>query len=325
MDQVMQFEIQITLFIQHIFAGFVNPFKAITFLGNEEFYLVVMPALYWCIDATLGFRLGVMLVMTNSINGYIKVLFHSPRPFWMDSRVKAYISETSFGFPSGHSQNAAAMWGMMAASLKKKWATSVCVVIIFLIGLSRIFLGIHFTRDVIGGWIIGLLLVFLYLLIEKPLSSWIGAKSLLYKISVSFLVSLLIIALGYLINAFFINWQIPAAWVHQALASGAEAPEPFSLEGNFTIAGVWFGFTTGYAWLLQRKGKVIVQGSIGKRIGRYFVGLFGVGILYLGLKLVFPATPDVLGFALRYLRYALIGLWVTAIAPILFERLHLDA
>jgi membrane-associated phospholipid phosphatase len=247
MDTLMQFEILITLFFQHLGTWLTIPFTAITFLGNEEFYLLVLPALYWCIDAMLGFQVGVMLVLTNSINGILKIIFHSPRPFWVDSRVKAYTSETSFGLPSGHAQNAASIWGTLAVGLKKKWATIICVAAIILIGLSRIYLGVHFTRDVICGWLIGLALLLIYFWIEKPVARWIGPKSLSFKIVVSFLVSLLIIAIGLLINTEYAGWQLPAAWIQNAQAAGAGTPDPFNQEGNFTIAGVWFGFTAGYA------------------------------------------------------------------------------
>jgi hypothetical protein len=71
--------------------------------------------------------------------------------------------------------------------------------------------------------------------------------------------------------------------------------------------------------------EITVSGSVGKRIGRYLIGLVGVFVLYLGLKLIFPVSPDWLGFGLRYVRYMFIGLWVSALAPLLFEKLHLDA
>jgi Membrane-associated phospholipid phosphatase len=324
MDILMQFEIQITLFFQHLGTWLTIPFRAITALGNEEFYILVFPALYWCVDATLGFRMGVMLVFSNTVNGFFKTLFHSPRPFWVDSRVKAYSSETSFGLPSGHSQNAAAIWGIFAATLKKKWITVVCCISIFLIGISRIFLGVHFTRDVLTGWLIGLILIFVYLWLEKPIQKWIQPKSLTVKIGLIFLVSLLIIGIGYAGNATSIHWPFPSAWTSQAIAAGADAPDPYNMEGTFTIAGVWFGFTAGYAWLLAKKGNILIQGTTSKKVARYLVGLVGVGLLYLGLKLVFPTSPEWFGFVMRYVRYALIGIWVSAVAPLLFEKMKLD-
>jgi membrane-associated phospholipid phosphatase len=325
MDTLMQIEIQINLFFQGLGVWLTGPFQAITFLGNETFYLLIMPAFYWCIDATLGFRMGVMLVFTNSINGYLKVLFHSPRPYWIDSRVKAFISETSFGLPSGHAQNAASIWGILAASLKRTWLTIVCVVIVILIGLSRIYLGVHFTRDVLAGWLIGILLIVTYMLIERPVSNWISNKPLTLKIAASFIVSIIIIGVGILLNVRAQNWPFPTEWMNQSFAASEVFPDPYNLEGLFTISGVWFGFTSGYAWLLKRKGKILISGSTGKRLVRYSIGLVGVLILYLGLKMVFPESPEWLGLSLRFVRYSLIGLWVSAFAPIVFEKLHLDA
>jgi membrane-associated phospholipid phosphatase len=324
MDALMQIELQITLFLQHLGTWLVLPFKSITFLGEEFFYLLIMPALYWCVDAELGARLGAMLVLSNSINGYFKMLFRSPRPFWVDPKVKAYVNETSFGLPSGHSQNAASMWGTAAATIKKKWATILCTVVVFLIGLSRIYLGAHFTRDVLGGWLLGGLCILLYFWLEKPILNWLKNKSLYFQIILSFIFSLVLIGIGCLVYAFTSNFQIPAEWTNNALAAGIEAPDPFNLDGFFTIAGVWFGFTGGFAWLVHKKGKILIQGSLNKRILRFALGLVGVAVIYLGLKLIFPVSPTWLGFTFRYIRYALLGLWVSALAPVLFEKVHLD-
>jgi hypothetical protein len=61
-----------------------------------------------------------------------------------------------------------------------------------------------------------------------------------------------------------------------------------------------------------------------KRLLRYLVGLVGIFILYFGLKLLLPEEPLMIGIVIRYARYALIGFWVTFLAPWLFRRLHLD-
>jgi hypothetical protein len=178
---------------------------------------------------------------------------------------------------------------------------------------------------VIVGWAIGLLLIVVYFWIEKPIVNWITKKSLSTKIIFSFLFSVLIVALGYVCYACAANFQLPADWSQRAIAAGAEAPDPFNLEGFFTIAGVWFGFTAGYAWLLNKKGKIIVEGSSSKRIIRFVIGLVGLAVLYLGLKVIFPTSPEWLGLILRYVRYVLIGVWVSALAPMLFEKMKLNA
>ncbi len=324
MDLLIQIEVLVNLFFQSLGEWLAPIAAGLSFLGTEEFYILLLPAIYWCIDAGIGFRIGIMLVATNSINGYLKMLFHSPRPFWVDSRVKAFAQETSFGMPSGHSQNAASLWGLVAVKFKKTWLTIVSICAIILIGLSRLYLGVHFTRDVLSGWLISGLLIVAFLLLEKPVTKWIAKKSLGFQLLVILLVTVLIIGLGYLAAASGNNWTMPGEWIDQSLAASSVAPDPFNLEGCFTIAGVWLGFACGYAWWLKKFGTMKVTGSIGSRIARYFIGLAGLFAIYLGLKLVFPENPLWLGLLLRCVRYALIGLWVSALAPLLFKKLKLD-
>jgi hypothetical protein len=57
--------------------------KGISFLGNTEFYLLAMPLLYWCIDLTLGIRIGIILLVSGGLNNILKLGFASPRPFWV--------------------------------------------------------------------------------------------------------------------------------------------------------------------------------------------------------------------------------------------------
>jgi membrane-associated phospholipid phosphatase len=316
-------EIPINLFFQNL-GMWLKPIAAgLSFMGSEWFFILIMPAVYWCIDAGVGFRIGLMLVATNSLNGYLKVLFHSPRPYWVDPNVKALAQETSFGLPSGHSQNSASLWGLAAAKFKKSWFTIVSIAAILFIGVSRLYLGMHFTRDVLCGWAIGGLLIVVFMLLEKPVTSWITKKSLAFQVLFTFFVCVLIIGLGYASVMADAKWAMPAVWTTNAAAAGGAVPDPFNMEGLFTISGVLFGFASGYAWLLKKKGSVVVKGSLGTRVTRYLIGLVGVLVLYLGLKVIFPADPTWLGLCLRFVRYALIGVWVSALAPLLFEKLKL--
>jgi membrane-associated phospholipid phosphatase len=324
MDQLMQLELAINIFFQNLGAWLKPVAVGLTFLGTESFFILALPAIYWCIDSAIGFRIGVMMVATNSVNAYVKMLFHSPRPFWVDSRVKAYSIETSFGIPSGHSQTAASLWGLAAVKFKKNWITIISITAVLLIGLSRIYLGMHFTRDVLSGWLLGGLMIVLFLLLEKPVSKWIVNKSLPFQILLTLLISVIIIALGYASASVSKSWELPAEWIRQSLASSGVAPDPFNLEGCYTISGVWFGFVSGYAWWLKKKGKMMVSGSIGNRITRYLIGLTGLLVLYLGLKLILPENPIWLGLTLRFIRYSIIGLWVSAFAPLFFKKLNLN-
>ncbi len=323
MESLFPIEINFTLFLQSLGEWLATPFKLITSLGNEDFYILIMPMLFWCINSIMGVRAGVMLLISGGIKDFLKVIIHTPRPYWVDTRVKAFTAESSFGMPSGHSMDAASIWGIIAASQKRRWVTWLAILLIFLIGLSRIYLGVHFLHDVVSGWIVGGLLLWGYLAIEKPVSEWLNKKTISFQVISAFLFSLLLIGLALLARTLISGWQMPADWALNAFTVSETTPDPLNLDGPVTLAGVAFGFLGGLAWWIKKYGIPQVGKKSVKLILRYFVGMIGVAILYVGLKMVFPSDPDYLGMILRYIRYALVGVWVTAGAPLIFKKLNL--
>ncbi len=323
MESLHILEITWTQFIQNLGGWLLYPMRAFTFLGNEEFYMLIMPLLYWCVDATLGLRVGIMLLASGSLNGTAKLLLRSPRPYWIDKNVIAYISESSFGLPSGHSMNSMSVWGLMAASIKKKLGWVIAGIIIFMVGLSRIYLGVHFTTDVLLGWTLGAILLVLFLRLEKRVGKWVSKQSFGKIVLVAFLISLAIIALNAAIIQANTNWQIPSTWMETAQLTAPEAEiHPFALSGTITNAAVFFGLACGAAWMHQRGG-FSTEGSFLQRSLRFLIGLAGVVALWAGLGQLFPHTDTLLGFSLRYVRYALTGGWISAGAPYIFQKLSL--
>lgn len=324
MDLLWQFEIQIILFLQSLGEWLTQPMTFFSFLGTENFFLLVLPVLYWCVDSAIGARVGAMLIFSNWLNGTIKMALHAPRPFWYDSNVKALSTETSFGLPSGHSMSAAALWGLMANQFKKRWFTVICILVIFGIGFSRLYLGMHFISDVVAGWLLGWLLLSIYIKYETKVLDWMKSKVLEQQLSIILISSLFILLLTSLILFFSRNWQMPQAWLYNAItATPGTPPDPLSLEGMITIAGLWLGTFGGLAWFYNRYGMFNAGGPAWKRLVRYLLGMVGIIVFWYGLGEVFPRNLDLISFLLRYLRYALVGLWVTALAPWLFIRLRL--
>jgi membrane-associated phospholipid phosphatase len=324
MENLQQFEIAITLFLQSLGSWLGVVMKAFTYLGEEEAFLLLMPALYWCLSAVIGLRVAAMLLLSNIVNTFFKLLLHSPRPYWVDTRVKAYLSESSFGLPSGHAQHAASVWGMLAYNLRRRWVTIVLVTVIFMIGLSRIVLGVHFTTDVIAGWSIGALLLIGVLAAEKPVLAWFRNLAPTTQIVSLFISSLALLGIALLPLAISPGYQVPGLWITNAsLAFPDKAINPLDPSGAFTVAGTWFGMTAGAAWLFAFRGGLNPSGPISKRILRYVVGIVGVVALYMGLGAIFPREADLISYSLRFARYALIGLWVSLFGPLLFVTLKL--
>ncbi|MCS7011679.1 MAG: phosphatase PAP2 family protein, partial [Anaerolineales bacterium] len=282
-----------------------------------EFYMLGLPLLYWCLNSALGMRMAVLLMVSGTLNSAFKLFFHAPRPYWIDNTLQAFAEETSFGLPSGHAQNAVAMWGSMAAHLKRNWIWLIASLLAFLIGISRIYLGVHFPHDVVAGWLIGTIILWLVVSFWQPISSWTAKQSLSRQILYAFVLSLLLLLPP--IAAFswlkLSNWQVPTDWA-------AFASQAVSLEGALTSAGTLLGLLAGVAWM-NAQGGFSTQGTLRQQILRYVVGLVGVLAIRYGLKAIFPDGEAWLPWLLRYLRYALIGFWVAGGAPWLFLKLRL--
>lgn len=265
-----------------------------------------------------------MLLVSDSLNSILKVIFHTARPFWYSRRVTAYAFEDSFGLPSGHAQNSAAVFGLLAASLKRNWVWAISLTLIFLIGLSRIYLAVHFPQDVIAGWIVGFLLVWIFLRLEKPVIAWLSRHDLGVRLLSALASSLALLFLGVLVRFILRDWQLPTLWVENARVAfpSEETINPLKISGLVTSTGVLFGISAGALWLSERGG-FDVKGNWGKRILRFLVGVFGVLVLWLGLSGIIPDEASFWAYTMRYIQYAMIGFWISALAPLIFLRLKI--
>ena len=321
METIWNIGITWNIFFQNLGGCLKTPMEVFSFFGTEIFFLLLLPALYWCIDAGIGLRVGIILLLSSSVNNAFKIILHGPRPYWYSTDVIGYASETSFGVPSGHAQIAFGVWGMMAASIGKWWGWLIAILIIVLIGISRLYLGVHFPHDVILGWLIGALLLWLVLRFWKPVSAWLKKMSLGQQILVAFLGSLVLILFS-LIPFLWLritDWQPPLAWAEYAKYA-------VTMSGAFTTAGTLFGLLAGLAWI-NRQGGFRADGPIWKRLLRFVLGVVGILVFYVGLDVLFgliaPDAEAVLPYTLRYIRYALVGAWVSAGAPWVFIKVKL--
>ncbi len=276
----------------------VTVFAFFTFLGREEFYLLLLPLIYWCIDRRIGIGLGYVAILSSWLNNAIKHIFAIPRP--ADPRLTLPYAETDPSFPSGHAQNAVANWGYLALRIRKPAMTVLSILLIVLIGLSRIVLGVHFPQDVVGGWLIGLVLLLAYAWAEPRVSRWLATQGSVVQVALAVLVPLALI------------------FLHPADTEG-RYPAEVSITLGSTLLGLGLGIIMERAWV-----RFSVDGSLGRRTLRFLGGLVIVVILYAGPRLLLPEEMSYgLEAALRFLRYALLG-WVGAfLCPWIFVRLGL--
>jgi hypothetical protein len=289
----------------------------LSFLGSEDFFLLLMPFIFWCVDSGLGARLLFLVVFSDFVNGLLKWVFHLPRPYWVDARVKALESEISYGLPSGHTQSATAGWGYLAVRINRWWMWLIAALVITGVALARVYLGMHFLGDVIGGLIVGLIVLTAFVLIEPRVTRWIAPKSTGVQIATAFLTSLGMMAIVLLVRSAISGVIDPIGWTQLG------APiDPRSLDTPVTDAAIVFGAGAGLA-LLKRAGGFNVRGPWSKRLARLVLGLVVLVALRFGLGAIFPREPELAGAIFRYARYVIMVLWATWLAPWVFVRLRL--
>ena len=134
MGPILQWGIDLIISIQEVHGPVLDGFfRAITSMGTEEFHLLLLPLLFWCVDYGLGIRVALLVLLSSYLNSGLKDLFEQPRPFYLVPSVKLFEA-TGYGLPSGHAQSAVVVWGIIAAWARKTWFRVVAIVLMLLIG-----------------------------------------------------------------------------------------------------------------------------------------------------------------------------------------------
>ena len=144
-----------------LISDFVTPIaKFITNFGGATFLIVLTIALFIVIkNKKIGVSIFSNLVIVTILNQLLKGILQRPRP--TEYRI---IEETGYSFPSGHSMISMAFYGYLIYLIYKyvknkyiKWISIVVLsLLICTIGISRIYLGVHYTSDVLGGFLISI-------------------------------------------------------------------------------------------------------------------------------------------------------------------------
>jgi len=324
MNPWLEWGIPVITWLQNLGDWLIGPMNFFTFLGEEEFFLLMMPAILWCFDVRLGFHVGLIMLASSGINSAFKLVFGFPRPYWVSTQVRALKSANGFGLPSGHAQTSLAIWGRLAAGIGRGWGYIALGLLIFLISISRLFLAVHFPTDTLVGWLIGGSLLACFLLLEKPVCERLRRLPTSTQILGALLASLLLLSLGLVVFAATSGRPIPSTWVVNAAAAIPESEpiNPRDLSGIIAATGTLFGIGAGGV-LLFSWGRFDARGPWSRRALRYIVGAVGIAALYFGLKLFFPSGDTLLAQTLRYVRYAVVGFWAAYLAPRLFVALRL--
>ncbi|MFW6006726.1 MAG: phosphatase PAP2 family protein [Halanaerobiales bacterium] len=234
-----------------------------TFLGDETFFILLFSLVYWCINKKFAYFMGFAFLSSGLINTVLKEVIQVSRPIGQDN-IRSLKVETApgYSFPSGHAQMAASYWTSLMIEVRKSWFTILGVIIILIVGISRIYLGLHTLQDVLGGIIFGVVWVYIANRIFSKIE-----KERNYKI---FLWIIIPMILGLFI------FQVP---------------------NYFKVFGSFLGLISGYiieSEVINFREKEI----LGKQILKYIIGIAGVLLIRTLIK---TFLPEILGIdLLRY-------------------------
>lgn len=286
MDIILQWGLNFIVMIQRVESPLLDSFfRVITSLGDELFYLLFFPFLLWCVDFYLGIRVGIIFLLSIYVNTGLKEIFQQPRPFDILAEIQK-VHASGYGFPSGHAQSSLVVWGSIAYWEKQIWIRNLSILLILLIGFSRIYLGVHFPTDILGGWLFGGLILGLSYFIFLKIKLDFIQRNMIFKI------------IGItLFPVILLQFQ----------------SSPDIISSMAALTGVGYG-------LLFFSSSIggIRPGNWLQRLFSFLVGIIGIGILYFGLKLMLPLEGQPFYQLSRFFRYLLLGMWISFGAPRLF-------
>lgn len=172
---LLTFDYQVFSFLHYYLLSDILTFflKMITYMGSAWFLgIITLMILCFFKNKFIGIRLGINLFLVSMLNLLLKNIFLIPRPDTL-----TLISENGFSYPSGHAMTSLAFYGFliylvyqkMKPSILKKMIILLFILLIFLIGFSRIYLGVHHFSDILGGYLISLAYFILFIKLSQKL------------------------------------------------------------------------------------------------------------------------------------------------------------
>ncbi|MTN45732.1 phosphatase PAP2 family protein [Turicibacter sanguinis] len=141
----------------------------ITMLGESAVILSVILCIYWGYNKKFGEYIGYSYFTSCLLNNWIKNIFKAERPIGKEGiRSLRTQTATGYSFPSGHTQGASSTYFAIGIFLKKRSIRWGSLLLILLVAISRLYLGVHYPRDVIVGLLLGIIVATItYYLYER--------------------------------------------------------------------------------------------------------------------------------------------------------------
>lgn len=279
-------------------------FSAITYLGDEIAFLVLAIIVYWCLNKSSGLYIMFTGLGGTLINQFLKLSFRIPRPWVKDPSFtiveSAREAATGYSFPSGHTQTVATTMGGIARFSKKVWGKALCIALLVLTALSRMYLGVHTPADVLVSLAVGLILVFALWPVFKNKGEKGPALYILYGVFA-------LLSAAFVIYVNCKNW--PADIDAHNLESG--------IKNGYTLLGCSIGILVSL-WIERNYVNFDPKASFLRQFPKVIIGLVLTFAIKEGTK---PLLKLIFGDVLftRAIRYFLVCVFAAAVWPMTFR------
>ncbi len=273
-------------------------FTSITMMGEKYVIIAIITWIYWNMSKKDGFLLTYLFLISTLLNSFLKFAFHTERPYKILDNVQGKRLETGGGyaFPSGHTQSATTLYSSIAMSVKTRMFWIIALSLSVLVGISRLYLGVHWPVDVFFGFVFGLLIP---VLLYNRLFKLYDNKKQFMRILYITLVSIFSLAgLMILVNYLFFEMSL-------------------DYSGYLKLAGVSTGAIFGFIFE-ENKLPFKTEHYNSFKLVRYLLGMAGTIALLVGVKKLLP-TGEIFDF----LRYFLVGIWISGAFPYLAVKMRL--
>lgn len=159
--------------LESIRCGFLDVFFSIFTLFGEELVVAgVIAVIYICFNKEFGERAIVTVLSASCITTAVKSGVRRLRPYAAGNVTKAdnFLTadlDADMSFPSGHATASSGFFAALSIRFRKAYIIAPSAVLVFLIVLSRLYLGVHYPSDVLAGLVVGIGMAFLWALVYK--------------------------------------------------------------------------------------------------------------------------------------------------------------
>jgi hypothetical protein len=231
----------------------------------------------------------------------LKEIFKEPRPLTNITRAdERGYSSSGYGFPSGHAQVGASIWGLTGYEFKDKAQPNLIPIVfsifIFLVALSRAIIGVHSLKQIIWGLLIGIVILIAFLYLEPIISEKINLLSLPMKILLALGVSFLVAILGTLFFPEFSGYGVNI----YAVSGGSL----LGLSVGYILEGEYVNYEPSE---LSTKQKIFN---------------LAIGIAILMVFLIFVYGLIIGNDILLFIQNAILSLIIVFLMPLLFKKIN---